>query len=99
MPNYYGNDDNSHKKSKKESISIILLGAPDRMKGDDNYEMPPEDYAMSMMDEDEKHTMDEEGAGEMPDLPVKEIMSALAEFDIPEELLSNIKMHLKGEGC
>ena len=99
MPNYYGNDDNPHKKSKKESISIILLGAPDRMKGDDNYDMPPEEYAMSMMDEEEKQAMDEEDMSEMPELPVKEIMAALSDFDIPEELLSNIEMHLKGEGC
>tara|TARA_R100001594_G_scaffold129584_1_gene168250 strand:+ start:689 stop:988 length:300 start_codon:yes stop_codon:yes gene_type:complete len=99
MPNYYGNDDNPHKKSKKESISIILLGAPDRMKGDDNYDMPPEEYAMSMMDEEEKQAMDEEDMSEMTELPVKEIMAALSDFDIPEELLSNIEMHLKGEGC
>ena len=94
MPNYYRNDDNPHKKSKKESISIILLGAPDRMKGDDNYDMPPEDYAMSMMDDEQKEEMEE-----MPDLPVNEIMAALSDFDIPKELLSNIEMHLKGEGC
>tara|TARA_R100000963_G_C4643845_1_gene107625 strand:+ start:558 stop:842 length:285 start_codon:yes stop_codon:yes gene_type:complete len=94
MPNYYRNDDNPHKKSKKESISIILLGAPDRENGDDNYDMPPEEYAMSMMDDEQKEEM-----AEMPDLPVNEIMAALSDFDIPKELLSNIEMHLKGEGC
>ena len=94
MPNYYRNDDNPHKSAKKESISIILLGAPDRMKGDDNYDMPPEEYAMSMMDDEQKEEMEE-----MPDLPVNEIMAALSDFDIPKELLSNIEMHLKGEGC
>tara|TARA_R100001163_G_C5066914_1_gene205619 strand:- start:975 stop:1274 length:300 start_codon:yes stop_codon:yes gene_type:complete len=99
MPNYYENDDNPHKKSKKESISIILLGAPDRMKGDDNYDMDPEEYAMSMMDDEQKDDMKEEEDHDMPDLPVKEIMSALDGFDIPAELLSNIEMHLKGEGC
>ena len=52
-----------------------------------------------MMDEEEKHAMDEEEMPEMPDLPVKEIMAALSDFDIPEELMSNIEMHLKGEGC
>ena len=99
MPNYYGNEDNPHKKSKKESISIILLGAPDRMKGDDNYDMNPEDYAMSMMDDKEKHDMDDLEQDEMPDLPVENIMKALEQFDIPADLMSNIKMHLKGEGC
>ena len=94
MPNYYRNDDNPHKGSKKESISIILLGAPDRENGDDNYDMPPEEYAMSMMDDEQKEEM-----AEMPDLPVNEIMAALSDFDIPKELLSNIEMQLKGEGC
>jgi|TARA_R110002020_G_scaffold95554_3_gene229181 hypothetical protein len=98
MPNYYESD-NPHKKSKKESISIILLGAPDRMKGDDNYDMEPEEYAMSMMDDEQKEDMKEEEAHDMSDLPVKDIMSALDGFDIPSELLSNIEMHLKGKGC
>ena len=97
MPNYYGND-NPHKKSKKEQISIILLGAPDRMMGDDNYDMPMEEYAMSMMDEDDKKDMS--GVmDEMPELPVEDVMKALNKFDIPDELLNNIKMHLKGERC
>ena len=102
MPGYYGSDktNNPHKKSKKESIALILLDGPDRAPDSDNKDMSPEDYAMSIADKEQVEAMAEiPGMDDMPDLPVDEIMEALSEFDIPQDLLMNIKMHLKGEGC
>ena len=97
MPGYYGSDktNNPHKKSKKESIALILLGGPDRDPDSDNKDMSPEDYAMSIADKEQVEAMAEiPGMDDMPDLPVDEIMEALSEFDIPQDLLMNIKMHL-----
>ena len=100
MPNYYGNDDNPHKKTKKESIAIILLGGPDREPDSEKKDMSPEDYAMSIADDDMKEEMAAmPEMPEMPDLPVDEIMKALADFDLPDSMLKNIEMHLRGEGC
>ena len=91
----YGNSHNSHishdkphKKSKKESLSIILLDAPDRSKDDENYGMSEEDYAMSMMDDDQKKDMDS------MDLPVKEIMEKLGDMNLEESQMDMIKKHL-----
>ena len=97
MPNYYGNEDNPHKKTKKESIAIILLDGPDRDPDSENKDMSPEDYAMSIADDDMKEEM--ASMPEMPDLPVDEIMKALSDFDLPPPMLKNIEMHLRGEGC
>jgi len=94
MPGYdYGNSHNSHgnphKKTKKESLSIILLDAPDRMKGDENFDMSEEDYAMSMMDDDQKKDMDS------PALPVDEIMDKLSDMGLDDDQMSVIAKHLK----
>ena len=99
MPGYYGydNEDNPHKKSKKESIAVILLDGPDRAPDSDKKDMSPEDYAMSIADDDAKKEMSE--MSKMADLPVEKIMEALADFDIPDSMLKNIEMHLRGEGC
>jgi len=93
MPGYgydksHNSHDNPHKKSKKESLSIILLDAPDRMKGDENFDMSEEDYAMSMMDDEQKKEM------EMPELPVKEIMEKLGDMDLEDSQMDMIKKHL-----
>ena len=97
MPHYYNNP---HKKSKKESIAMILLDAPDRMPGDDKEDMDAEDYAMSMADEDQKKELsDIDKIMEDSDLPVEKIMSALKPFDIPDDMLGKIEKHLRGEGC
>jgi len=102
MPGYYGyDDDNPHqkKKSKKESIALILLDGPDRDPDSESKNMSPEDYAMSIADKEQVEAM-----GDMPDmsdmdLPIDEIMKALSDFDIPEPMMKNIEMHLRGEGC
>tara|TARA_B100000424_G_scaffold41837_1_gene28323 strand:- start:14357 stop:14668 length:312 start_codon:yes stop_codon:yes gene_type:complete len=86
--NSHNSHDNPHKKSKKESLSIILLDAPDRMKGDENFDMSEEDYAMSMMDDEQKKEM------EMPELPVKEIMEKLGDMDLEDSQMDMIKKHL-----
>ena len=97
MPGYYGYEDNPHKKSKKESIAVILLDGPDRGPDSDKKDMSPEDYAMSIADDDAKKEMAD--MADMADLPVEKIMEALSEFDIPSAMLKNIEMHLRGEGC
>jgi len=94
----YGKKNNPHKKSLKETISIVLLGAPDRSKDDDNYDMSSEDYAKSMMDDEQKTDMEEpeeEATDEMPeDLPIAEIMSTLGNMDLSDSQMSMIEKHL-----
>jgi len=93
----YGKKNNPHKKSLKETISIVLLGAPDRSKGDDNYDMSSEDYAKSMMDDEQKMDMEEpeEATEDMPeDLPIAEIMMKLSDLDLSDSQMSMIEKHL-----
>jgi hypothetical protein len=94
----YGKKNNPHKKSLKETISIVLLGAPDRSKDDDNYDMSSEDYAKSMMDDEQKMDMEEpeeEATEDMPeDLPIADIMMKLSDMDLSDSQMSMIEKHL-----
>ncbi len=91
--------DNPHKKSKKESIALILLGAPDRDKDSKEMNMDAEDYAMSVADDDQKQELMDMDMKDSKDLPVDEIMETLEKFDLPPELSDKIEKHLRGEEC
>ena len=59
--------------------------------------MSSEDYAMSMMDEDEKKEMDsDKDEMDMPseELPVNDIMDKLGDMNLSESQMSIIEKHL-----